>query len=82
MKKIFGYIFLVIGGFLGISLVMQLPKNIEKFMVISKTYEGNDSAYMAGAITGLVIMVLVAFFLIRLGLKWIKKAENVQETNQ
>lgn len=78
MKKVFGYIFLVIGGFLGISLVMQLPKNIEKFKATSKTFEGNDSAYIAGAITGMVIIVLVAFFLIRLGLKWIKKSNEEQ----
>ncbi|WP_298425927.1 hypothetical protein [uncultured Kordia sp.] len=76
MKKVFGYIFLVIGGFIGISLIMRFFQNIEKLTGKYQSHEAMDSAYIAGVITAIILMGLTSFFLIRLGLKWVKKKET------
>jgi len=79
MKKIFGYILLAIGGFVSLSLLIQLPKTIKGLSNVPETYSGgNESAYVAGAITALVVMFIVAFLCMFFGLRLLKRDRNKQ----
>ncbi|WP_420573243.1 hypothetical protein [Kordia sp.] len=74
MKKIIGYILLAIGGFIALTLLTQLPKTIKALSNTSETYSGgNETAYIAGAITAFVMMLIVAFLGIFFGLRLLKK---------
>ena len=79
MKKIFGYIFLVLGVFFGLSLVVQLPKMIIDIMNVFRSGTSNDFAYIMGQLSFFLVFSAVIFLLIRVGLKWISKKDTTKE---
>ncbi len=81
MKKIFGFIFLVIGAFLSLGLVGNLPKALKDILSKSKTGTPYDTAYIAGVIFGMLLMAGTAFLFIRFGLKWISRKSVIREVD-
>lgn len=81
MKKIVGYIFLVIGVLLGLSLMSNIPKALKDFLDKSKTGTTHDNAYMIGIFVGFLLVAGTAFLCIRFGLKWISKKPVVREVD-
>ncbi|RNC84444.1 MAG: hypothetical protein ED557_05530 [Balneola sp.] len=79
MKKLFGYIFLVLAGLLVLTALNTLDRmtmDVAKFLAI---FSGSLSAYEAGeAIGGLLaqlMLILVIILLWKYGRKWTKKTE-------
>ncbi|MBC8756269.1 hypothetical protein H2O64_16465 [Kordia sp. YSTF-M3] len=81
MKKVFGYIFLVIGIFISLGLLSSLPKSLKEIFGKSQTGIANDTAYIAGFICGILFLAVIAFLLIRFGLKWISRKPVIREVD-
>ena len=79
MKKIFGYIFLVLGIFLSLALLGSLPKSLADILGKSQTGTPYNTGYIAGVLFGMFFLALIAFLLIRFGLKWISKKKASRE---
>lgn len=79
MKKIVGYILVVVGGFIGLSLVMQLPEIIEDLIPKTAPKSATEAAYSEGYIVGIfiggIILFVVTIAMLWFGLKLIKDTE-------
>jgi hypothetical protein len=72
MKKVLGIIFLVIAAFFCVVLLGQIPTLVA---VIIKGVSGNanDVGYMVGTILPFGVVGACIYFLIKYGVKWLKK---------
>lgn len=73
MKKVFGFVFIAIGIFLGLGFVVQIPTAI---MLIRQLFSGTsyEIGFSLGNLAFLLILATVVYFLLKYGLKWIKKS--------
>ncbi|WP_430413103.1 hypothetical protein [Kordia sp.] len=82
MKKVFGYIFLVIGVFFGLIIFLQLPKIIKDFANASSTDTAYSFGYVMGKLVAMLITVAIIVLLIWLGRKWTKNTTIAKETKE
>jgi hypothetical protein len=84
MKKIFGYTLLVIGGFIGLSLVIQLPQAIEDLTDKSKIEASDPDSFIVGVIIGGFIVCVITFSMLWFGFKLIQKpdTEQIEDSEQ
>ena len=80
MKKVFGYLFLGIAGFLGLSTLIQIPSFFEGTSQDASIGTAYSIGFIMGKIVALLITIAVVVLLIWLGRKWIKKDKVVTET--
>lgn len=74
MKKAFGVIFLIIGSFLGLIVLMQLPGMLSTVIsLVANDANGFSIGYAFGQIGAFITFAAVVFFLFWIGLKWVKK---------
>jgi len=84
MKKTLGYILLGLGGFIGISLIIQLPEAIDDLTAKANTEATDPEGYIVGVIIGGIIFCVIIFSMLWFGLKLIKKAksEKIEDSTQ
>lgn len=82
LKKILGVIFILIGGLLSLSLLIQAPSTVISALE-RKEVSGYGVGYIFGVIIGFLIILVPIFFLFKFGFKWIsnktkpKKIEGI-----
>ncbi len=79
MKKVLGYLFLGIGGFLGLSIITQIPTVFNDFSNASSSNTAYSIGFVMGKLFAMLITIAIIFLLIWLGRKWIKKKETPKE---
>jgi hypothetical protein len=83
MKKVFGYIFIVIGSILTLSLLIDIPPLVRAFRNVNR--QANESAhgeaigYAAGIVIFMGVVILIIAPFLWLGIKWTKKKPPVKE---
>ena len=83
MKKVFGYLFIVIGSILSLSLLVDIPPLIRAFRNVNR--EANESThgeaigYAAGMVIFMGVVILIIALLLWLGIKWTKKKPPAKE---
>ncbi len=88
LKKVLGVIFILIGGFLSLGLLAQIPMTILRIKKVNSTSNDYGSGYIVGTIVGAILMALVAFFLFKFGFKWVsnktkpKKIESIDSIGE
>jgi hypothetical protein len=74
MKKVLGAIMVVVGFIFGMGFLVQLPKSLSRLGTILAE-EGSGAAAL-GRLTGMILfdilLVVIAYLLIRYGIKLIK----------
>jgi len=82
-KKILGVIFILMSILISFSAIKELLIAILDYN--NKKIENSDStyhlAYLIGSILGFGLLILLAFFLIRYGVKLIKAKEKTSNTD-
>lgn len=82
LKKVLGVIFILIGGLLSLSLLIQTRSTVISALE-RKEVSGYGLAYIMGIIIGFLIFLVPIFFLFKFGFKWIsnktkpKKVEGI-----
>ncbi|WP_046757554.1 hypothetical protein [Kordia jejudonensis] len=79
MKKILGYIFIGIGGFLGVSILLQLPTIFNDTVKESDLETSYGIGYVLGKVVAMFIIITILIFLIWLGRKWTKSTSTLKE---
>lgn len=74
MKKVFGFILVLIGGFIAITLFTYIPSTIEKFKDTSKIETENPEAYIIGVVIGGVLLLIIAMTSLYFGFQMLKRA--------
>lgn len=73
IKKIIGVLFILIGGFFGFNSVKE-TSNIQELMRDTAQDDSKyQSGYLFGYITVWIITLLLSFFLIKYGIRWVRK---------
>ena len=73
MKKILGYLFFVIGGFLSLSILVQIPTIFEDFSNTTSKHMAYSFGVVAGKLIAMCITIAIIILLIWLGRKLTKK---------
>ena len=71
VKKIIGVLFIGVGGIIILSFFGNMPNMIKS--------ASNDLAYNLGYFGSAVVLLLLAIFLVRLGIKWIRKRPKLRK---
>ncbi|WP_452602364.1 hypothetical protein [Pontimicrobium sp. MEBiC06410] len=80
LKKILGVLFILIGGFLSLSLLIQAPNTVINSLE-RKEVSGYGMAYVFGIIIGFLIFLIPIYFLFKFGFKWVsnKKKSRIED---
>ncbi|PKB15289.1 hypothetical protein [Flavobacterium sp. 5] len=73
LKKSSGYILILIAILLSIAVIATFPNNIEQCITKFKESGTIGIAYLFGSLIGDVIFIFIILFMIKSGLKLIKK---------
>lgn len=76
MKKFLGFLLMIIGGYIAISLFVQIPSTIEKFKDTSKIEAENPQSYIIGVIIAGVLLLVISMSAIYFGFQTLKKANR------
>lgn len=73
IKKIIGVLFIIIGGFFGLNCLKEASKIQELIRDSAQDSSKYQSGYLFGYITVWVITIVLSFFLIKYGIRWVRK---------
>jgi hypothetical protein len=76
MKKLFGYIFIVLGVSLALVLTIQFLTSFSNLITRARVGGNYDAGFLSGAMLFFVFMIAVIVLLIRTGLKWTKSSSE------
>ena len=75
LKKILGVLFILVGGLLSLSLLMQIPSLFKRLADNGGANEFGIG-YVVGSIMGVLIICALIFFLFKFGFKWLSNKKN------
>jgi hypothetical protein len=81
MKKIFGYLFLVIGIFLALSMTLYMIGKIPQIAALLSQGTSYNSGYLIGMLLFDGALIVLIWLLIRTGIRWTKRKTSVQVTH-
>jgi hypothetical protein len=74
MKNVLAVVFILLGIFLGLFLITEIPKLIGLTLrAFSGT--GYDKGYFLGTFFGSLVLGVVVYFLFKYGITWLKKTK-------
>jgi uncharacterized membrane protein len=87
LKKVVGIIFILMGCFLSLALLAQIPMAILRIKAEDSS-EGYGVGYIMGTIIGAIILLVITVFLFKFGFKWVsnktkpKKIESIDSIGE
>ncbi|MCH2193227.1 hypothetical protein [Kordia sp.] len=75
MKKILGFLLLIIGAYIAVTLFIKVPSTIEKLKDTSKIEAEDPNGYLLGIFIGGVLLLIIGMMAIYFGVQLIKKAK-------
>jgi len=75
MKKILGFLLLIIGAYIAVTLFIKVPSTIEKLKDTSKIEAEDPNGYLLGIVIGGVLLLIIGMMAIYFGVQLIKKAK-------
>ncbi|WP_298516601.1 hypothetical protein [uncultured Kordia sp.] len=76
MKKILGFLLLIIGGFITIALFSKIPSTIEKLKDTSKIEAEDPNSYIIGVIIAGVLLLIIAMAALYFGFQMLKRVKQ------
>lgn len=76
MKKIFGYLFLVLGFFLAFAITLYVLSRLPHFFQADSQDTAYNVGYWLGTLFFFGIIIGIIVLLVRTGFRWIKKTNK------
>ncbi|HEY0656287.1 MAG TPA: hypothetical protein VGD65_24305 [Chryseosolibacter sp.] len=73
MKKVFGYIFLVIGIFLSFSFALYMLTKIPQIKQLIQDNTSYSAGYLFGMLFFDLVFIAIILLMIRTGMRWTRK---------
>jgi hypothetical protein len=80
LKKVIGIVLLLLGGLISFSTLINLLKEIIIMVQMKEELSAYHIGYTIGIIIGLVFVSVIAYYLIKLGLKLLERKKEKADT--
>ena len=76
MKRIFGYLFIVVAVVLSLAFLGSIPVLIENFKLLREEGDAYDTGLIIGRVIFSFVLMALAFLCWFYGLRWIRRKKN------
>lgn len=83
IKKILGFIFIVIAIILSLAFLSGIPNTIKLFLALLSNSSGYSIGYFIGNFLITILLLLLSIYLFKLGVNWVKnRPKNSSKINE